>query len=498
MLQKTNIMKYSQNSTEPSEIMIGIIGPIGCNRKMVIDAIAKLARHFDYNTEIINVSKIIEERVFVPICNNDEYIRVSNLMDAGNRLRKETTNSILAQLSAVKIAEFRTKHEENRKYIYIIDSLKHPDEVHELKNIYGRGFYLFAIHSSEEMRIQYLADQCLIQNGDHREGLIKRDKDEHIGNGQSTSEAFHLADFFLTEDGNHQKVWNSIKRFLDIIFGDPFKTPTFHEYAMYMAYASAMRSADMSRQVGAILADETDIISTGANECPKAFGGTYWPLFDDKKNIIYDVKDGRDYMRDCDFNAKEKKNIIKILTEGITGEDLKKLKENINKSDIKYLTEYGRVVHAEMNAILGCARRGISCKDATLFCTTFPCHNCAKHILASGIKHVVFIEPYPKSKAIEMHGDAIEYGDKQNRRKVVFSPFVGVGPRQFVNFFSLSLSIGEKIRRKEKGDYRRVSWERKCARPRVKMYPVSYIDNENSVKQESAQLILKAGKLSIC
>lgn len=56
-------------------------------------------------------------------------------------------------------------------------------------------------------------------------------------------------------------------------------------------------------------------------------------------------------------------------------------------------------MHAEMFAITDAARRGLSVRDATLYCTTFPCHMCARHIIASGIRKVVYIEPYPKSMA---------------------------------------------------------------------------------------------------
>ncbi|TMQ08861.1 MAG: hypothetical protein E6J90_35770 [Deltaproteobacteria bacterium] len=42
------------------------------------------------------------------------------------------------------------------------------------------------------------------------------------------------------------------------------------------------------------------------------------------------------------------------------------------------------------------------------------CHNCAKHIVASGIRRVVYVEPYVKSQAVQLHGDAIlsdDHGD---------------------------------------------------------------------------------------
>jgi deoxycytidylate deaminase len=89
------------------------------------------------------------------------------------------------------------------------------------------------------------------------------------------------------------------------------------------------------------------------------------------------------------------------------------------------LTEYGRVVHAEMCAICDAARLGRSIKGATLFTTTFPCHNCTKHILAAGISKVFYIEPYPKSKAKILHENEVEL-EKPSLSRVSFMPFIGI------------------------------------------------------------------------
>ncbi|HDL8214600.1 TPA: cytidine deaminase, partial [Yersinia enterocolitica] len=145
------------------------------------------------------------------------------------------------------------------------------------------------------------------------------------------------------------------------------------------------------------------------------------------------------------------------------------------------ITEYGRVVHAEMEAILSCARSEINTFKTTLYCTTFPCHNCAKHIVASGIEKVFYIEPYPKSKAFVFHKDSIESSESskssQEVKKVIFEPFVGVGPRCFFNLFSINLGTGYKVVRKE-SDGTVVNWERKNGRLRIQMLPSSYIEKE--------------------
>ena len=51
--------------------------------------------------------------------------------------------------------------------------------------------------------------------------------------------------------------------------------------------------------------------------------------------------------------------------------------------------------HAEQNAIIQAAKEGISLKDCVLYCTHQPCVVCAKMIINSGIKEVIYKEGYP-------------------------------------------------------------------------------------------------------
>ncbi len=102
--------------------------------------------------------------------------------------------------------------------------------------------------------------------------------------------------------------------------------------------------------------------------------------------------------------------------------------------------EYGRMIHAEMSAITDAARLGRPLQGATLFTTTFPCHMCAKHIVAARIANVVFLEPYPKSLASELHSDSIHI-EGQSREQfdsfpsVNFSHFYGISPRRYRDLF---------------------------------------------------------------
>lgn len=251
---------------------------------------------------------------------------------------------------------------------------------------------------------------------------------------------------------------------------------------MFLAFSAALRSADLSRQVGAVVTRDSQILATGANECPKAGGGLYWPSRLDDSSIG-DLQNGRDYMReDGDSNRAEQNRIIAtIVHEGVTkfGLNQQKLRKLLRTSGIRDLTEYGRVVHAEMEALLSCARNGLSTVGATLYCTTFPCHNCAKHIIAAGINRVVYVEPYPKSKALAFHDDAITTGTtRENETLVWFVPFVGIGPRRFFDLFSMNLGTSYKLTRKDAETGKRKHWDIGSARIRVQLKPMSYLELE--------------------
>lgn len=51
-------------------------------------------------------------------------------------------------------------------------------------------------------------------------------------------------------------------------------------------------------------------------------------------------------------------------------------------------------IHAEMNALLYCAKEGISVKGATAYITHFPCLNCTKALIQAGISKIVYKEDY--------------------------------------------------------------------------------------------------------
>jgi cytidine deaminase len=152
------------------------------------------------------------------------------------------------------------------------------------------------------------------------------------------------------------------------------------------------------------------------------------------------------------------------------------------------LLEFGRVVHAEMAAITDAARRGISVKGGVLFTTTFPCHICARHIIASGIKRVVYIEPYPKSMAGELYPDSILVDGPSDQNKVQFGSFVGVAPRRFMELFDMP-------RRKDDFGHA-IEWKAATANPRVRRLEHTYVIVELSVMKFLGKAVRKSGLLS--
>jgi dCMP deaminase len=58
-------------------------------------------------------------------------------------------------------------------------------------------------------------------------------------------------------------------------------------------------------------------------------------------------------------------------------------------------------LHAEQNALCDCAKRGVSCNDATAYITHYPCLICTRLLIASGICEIKYIEDYRNDDLVE-------------------------------------------------------------------------------------------------
>jgi len=477
------------------ELVIGLVGAVGTQFNEVIQKLEAHLKLPEYDVLTIKVSRdVINEIVDVEEHRSD-FERYSAYMKAGNLARRTSkrwstsglvagNNQILAMGVAGKIFQHSsdTNPNPNRRFkrAYIIDSLKRKEEVETLRSIYGDGFVLLGIHEAEEQRIRNLSKQSRM-TVDQAKELISIDHNESTDPyGQRVNETFHLADFFVEIRDGRTDLDCSIRRIVEIWFGHPYRTPTFDEYAMYMAHSAALRSADLSRQVGAVLTRKNQILSTGANECPMYGGGLYWAAREFDDECMNDTKNGRDYRRGVDSNRKAQILLIDSIVSVLHGDAMspaaEETRDKLHSSPIKDITEYGRVVHAEMEALLACGRVGVSTQDSTLYCTTFPCHNCAKHIIAAGVKRVVYVEPYSKSRALEHHDDAIT--SQNSDEHVQFVPFTGVGPRRYYDLFSIAGSASYEVERKNRKTGETLSWQLQGSRLRLQMKAFTYLEAE--------------------
>lgn len=64
-----------------------------------------------------------------------------------------------------------------------------------------------------------------------------------------------------------------------------------------------------------------------------------------------------------------------------------------HKSIVKNNHEQG-TIHAEQNAIIDCAKRGVSCNKCDAYITHYPCLNCMKMLCAAGVKEINYISDY--------------------------------------------------------------------------------------------------------
>ncbi len=420
-----------------------------------------------------------------------EFDRINQLMDLGDELREKGPEA-LAILMAAHINAQRP--EDHPRYLqgraFIIRQLKHPSEVVWLRRIYRSACQVVSLYCPRLVRQRYLEEKGGME-ADQAKKLIDRDEGEAQSWGQQLRDTFHHADAFIEVRAFGEAddyLEEQIQRYLDLLFGAGVISPTPEEYGMALAATAALRSLDLSRQVGAAIQTQSyEVIAVGANEVPAAGGGQYWagPL------------DKRDYKLKYDSNAIMKWEILKeilaktdrewkALTSRQRTARVRKVAKELEDARVMNLTEFGRAVHGEMEAMLAAARVGVSPKGGTLYTTTFPCHNCAKHIIDVGIARVVYIEPYAKSLASRLHEDAIvlvgeegdggdgerEDGDRANR--VEFVPFLGIAPRSYHRLFSSVTEEGTRLERKDKHGF----LTKNPLGLRFKEPPLSYIDRE--------------------
>jgi len=354
----------------------------------------------------------------------------------------------------------------------------------------GACFTWFGVLSKEKERLTRLEREEMI-DPTHAHRLISRDKREDFEHGQKLEKTLESADYFIrNRSGNTAAISRALERFIQLIHGKNGITPTREEAGMYAAFSASLESACLSRQVGAaICTEQGHTLATGKNDVPAPHGGLYTQDHgeDDHRCIHKGAK--------C-YNDEYKNRLTQEITEilyskpeiGTKGLALTLATEISKNTQIDSLIEYSRAIHAEMDAIVSLSRNpSCSTQNTTLFATTYPCHNCARHIVAAGIKRVVYIEPYEKSLAEKLHDDAITSTDEEG--KVPFEPFEGVAPRRYQVFF-----VANTLR---KFDGIALEHSTRDLKNTDEEHIDSYIDREKGVIKKLATAIEGAGDIIV-
>jgi len=467
---------------QTDEIVIAMVGPVGSGVSFtakIIDSL--LTGEFGYTGRTIKISDFINETssaVGKSRVGSTDGRRTFSLQDIGNALRKEFGSSHLAELAIRDINTNRgiaSGAPQPRRYFTIIDSVKNPDEVTALRQVYGDALWLVGVFAHKKKKKKRL--HAMGYDDPYTSEIFNRDEADGFKHGQNVRSTMELSDFFVRNDAdNDTKLRTALTRFLEIVFCVVLHTPSRDEIAMHAATSMAAGSACLSRQVGAVITNDVgEIIGQGMNDVPKFGGGLY--TSDDKEN---DHRCFKWKNKEC-HNDRCKKDLLGKVERNLAEAGiLKKGKgtaaiESVRKAGVKDLIEFSRSVHAEMEAIISVARTGkTGLVGGTLYTRTFPCHNCARHIVASGIRRVVYIEPYTKSQALDLHDDSLSVDENDAGRKVVILQFEGVAPKNLLRLF---IDIRE---RKRDG--------RLAMQSRVSASPISKVPLDGFVTRE--QLIV--------
>ncbi len=256
-----------------------------------------------------------------------------NLQNFGNKLREEKGSGVLAKIVVEKI--------KNQKYVNaIVDGIRNPAEVIILRQL--KNFFLISVDAPQEIRFKRMVSRNRESDPVTWEDFLKVDaRDKGLGEsetGQGVGKCMELADFTLINDSSLEKVQEKVENLYKEIKG---KLPriSWDEYFMGVALLSSKRSKDPSTQVGACIVDKNKkIVGTGYNGAPRGIPDNEFP-----------------WQREGDYLE----------------------------------TKYAYVCHAELNAILNSTKESL--EGCTLYCTLFPCNECAKAIIQSGIKKVFFL-----------------------------------------------------------------------------------------------------------
>ena len=262
------------------------------------------------------------------------------LVALGNELREKEGPGCLAERIFAKLDP--EKH-------YVIDSIRHPSEIQVFRR--RNDFTLLRIHAPDRLRFERLRQRGRENDPRVWEDFLVLEAKEaksDVKTDQQLDQALALADVQVDNNGPLREFHEKIKQILLQISKNTTR-PSWDEYFMNIAKATALRSNCMKRKVAAVIVKDKRIISTGYNGTPRG--------------VTNCSEGGCPRCAAIDASGKD------------LGECL--------------------CSHGEENAIVQAAYHGVSVKGATLYTTFSPCLMCTKMIINAGLGEVVFQANYP-------------------------------------------------------------------------------------------------------
>jgi dCMP deaminase len=265
------------------------------------------------------------------------------LIIIGNELRQKHGAAVLAERILSKIED--DKH-------YIIDSIRNPAEVEAFRE--AKHFKLIRVEAPAEVRFQRIVNRQRESDPKTYEEFVALENREAEGDdtSQNLVKVELMADYPLINDGPIEKLYVQIDELLPKLLQE-IQRPSWDEYFMNIAKVVASRSNCMKRKVAAIIVRDKRVISTGYNGTPR---GT----------------------RNCNEGGCPRCNTL-----AASGTALDEC----------------LCSHGEENAIVQASYHGASLKDAIIYSTFAPCLQCAKMIINSGIREVIYNMDYPLNES---------------------------------------------------------------------------------------------------
>lgn len=315
---------------------------------------------------------------------------------------------------ASKINQFikllRKKNRKNGEVTHVvIDALRNPYEILFFRERYA-AFYMMSVNTDEKTR-----KDKLIEKGFNIDIIAEIDKKESEKKDISLSyqeidinKCIELSDIFLTHNGkdyrNNRELINQIVTYLALIRHPGLVPPSPMERVMQIAYTAKLNSGCLSRQVGAVVTNESySVQSIGWNTV--AQGQT--PCSLRCLNDLCNCEDTTAYSEfekgDSKFNENAKYLQLKyrpaIENNHSLGLPIAYCFKDIHTTTAdkqKYNQVHTRALHAEENAILQLAKYGThGIQNGKLFTTSSCCELCGKKAYQLGIKEIVYIDSYP-------------------------------------------------------------------------------------------------------